>query len=62
MLLGVSAGGAAPDTAAAVEAQPVEVELQLARGGENKLQPRDLERSLAVVRPGRRRFCARRYG
>jgi Ca-activated chloride channel family protein len=50
MLLGVSAGGTAPDTAATIEAQPAEVEVQLARSGDNKLQPRDLDRSLAVVR------------
>jgi hypothetical protein len=37
MLLGVSAGGTAPDTAATLEAQPAEVEVQLARGGDNKL-------------------------
>lgn len=50
MHLGISAGGTAPDTAAAVEAPPVELELRLARSGENKRQPRDLDRSLAVVR------------
>jgi hypothetical protein len=36
-LLGVSAGGTAPDTAATIEAQPAEVEVQLARSGDNKL-------------------------
>jgi hypothetical protein len=49
-LLGVSAGGTAPDTAATIEAQPAEVEVQLARSGDNKLQSRDLDRCLAVVR------------
>lgn len=50
MLLGLSAGGTAPSAAGAIEARPVEVELSLARGGENKAQRRDLDRSLAVVR------------
>ncbi|MFC7737566.1 VWA domain-containing protein [Roseomonas sp. GCM10028921] len=50
MLLGVSAGGAAAETAAMVEVQSAEIELQLARGSDNKAQPRDLDRSLAVVR------------
>jgi Ca-activated chloride channel homolog len=49
ILLGVSAGGALPDGGAAVEASPMEAELRLARGSENKAQPRDLGRSLAVV-------------
>jgi Ca-activated chloride channel family protein len=49
MLLGVSAGGVAADAATGVEAPSTEVELQLARSGENKMQPRDLDRSLAVV-------------
>ena len=49
LLLGVSATGALPDGAGAVEARPAEVELRLARGRENTAQPRDLGRSLAAI-------------
>jgi Ca-activated chloride channel family protein len=49
ILLGVSAGGASPDGGDAIDARPVEVELRLARSAENKAQPRDAARSLAVV-------------
>ena len=50
ILLGVSAGGTLPDSANSVEANPVEVELRLARGTENNAQPRHIGRSVAVVR------------
>ena len=49
ILLGVSAGGAAPDGGHAIDARPVEAELHLARGSENNAQLRDAARSLAVV-------------
>ena len=49
ILLGVSAGGAAPDGGDAIDARPVEAELHLARGSENNAQLRDAARSLAVV-------------
>jgi len=49
LLLGVSAGGVAPDGGAAIEARAVEAELRLARSTENNAQPRDLGRCLAVV-------------
>jgi Ca-activated chloride channel family protein len=49
ILLGVSAGGAAPDGGDAIDARPVEAELHLARGSENNAQPRDAARCLAVV-------------
>ena len=49
ILLGISAGGAAPDGGDAIDARPVEAELHLARGSENNAQPRDAARSLAVV-------------
>jgi Ca-activated chloride channel family protein len=49
ILLGISAGGAAPDGGDAIDARPVEAELRLARGSENNAQPRDAARSLAVV-------------
>jgi Ca-activated chloride channel family protein len=49
ILLGVSAGSAAPDGGDAIDARPVEAELHLARGSENNAQPRDAARSLAVV-------------
>jgi Ca-activated chloride channel family protein len=49
ILLGISAGGAAPDGGDAIDARPVEAELRLTRGSENNAQPRDAARSLAVV-------------
>ena len=49
MLLGVSAGGTTPSDAGSIEANPVEVELRLARSAENNAQPRDAARCLAVV-------------
>ena len=49
ILLGVWAGGTAPDGGDAVESPTVEAELRLARSNENNAQPRDLGRSLAVV-------------
>jgi Ca-activated chloride channel family protein len=49
MLLGVSAGGMAPDGVRAIEARPAEAELTLARSADNNAQPRDLPRSLIVV-------------
>ena len=49
ILLGVSAGGAAPDGGDAIDARPVEAELRLVRGSENNAQQRDAARSLAVV-------------
>ena len=49
ILLGVSAGGALPESGDAVEARPAEAELRLTRSAENKAQPRDAARSLAVV-------------
>jgi Ca-activated chloride channel family protein len=49
LLLGVSAGGAQPAGDEAVEARVVEVELRLARGSDNNAQPRDSNRTLAVV-------------
>jgi hypothetical protein len=49
ILLGVSAGGVAPEGGVAIEAPAAEVELRLARGAENNAQPRDKARCLAVV-------------
>lgn len=49
LLLGVSAGGALPAGGEAVEARAVEAELRLARGADNRAQPRDLDRTVAVV-------------
>jgi Ca-activated chloride channel family protein len=49
LLLGISAGGALPAGGEAVEARAVEVELRLARGRDNNAQPRDRDRTLAVV-------------
>ncbi|RAI54053.1 vWA domain-containing protein [Roseicella frigidaeris] len=49
LLLGVSAGGALPAGGEAVEARAVEAELRLARGADNNAQPRDRDRTLAVV-------------
>jgi hypothetical protein len=55
LLLGVAASGDLPDAIAlagegdVVEAEPVEVELRLAAGGENSAQLRDLDRSLTVL-------------
>ncbi|MBP0447441.1 VWA domain-containing protein [Roseomonas sp. SSH11] len=50
LLFGLSASGAAPDGGALLEAGPVEVELRLARGAENRAQPLDADRALAAVR------------
>jgi hypothetical protein len=49
ILLGVWAGGVAPDGAGAVESRTVEAELRLARSAENNAQPRNSDISLAVV-------------
>jgi len=49
ILLGISAGGAAPDGGEAIEAGPVEAELVLVRGAENSSQARDAVRSLSVM-------------
>jgi len=49
ILLGISAGGAAPDGGEAIEAGPVEAELALVRGAENSSQARDAVRSLSVM-------------
>jgi Ca-activated chloride channel homolog len=50
ILFGVSASGAVPESDMTTQAPAVEVEMRLARGADNNAQPRDLERSLAVVR------------
>jgi Ca-activated chloride channel family protein len=54
VLVGVGASGRVPDAdrdaaADVVEAPPAEVELRLADGHDNNAQPRDLERSIAVI-------------
>ncbi len=49
-LLGLAANGALPDANGLAEAEPMEVQLRLASGSENNAQPRDLDRSLAVLR------------
>jgi Ca-activated chloride channel family protein len=62
LLLGISPGGALPAGSEAVEARAVEVELHLARGRDNNAQPRDRDRTLAVVRRGPPTCCAARCG
>jgi Ca-activated chloride channel family protein len=49
LLLGVAANGMLPDGTGQVEARPADVETRLARSGDNNAQPRDLDRSQAVV-------------
>jgi hypothetical protein len=49
LLLGAAANGMLPDGTGQVEARPADVEMRLARSGDNNAQPRDLDRSQAVV-------------
>jgi Ca-activated chloride channel family protein len=49
LLLGAAADGMLPDGSGQVEARPAEIEMHLARGSDNNAQPRDLDRSQAVV-------------
>ena len=50
LLLGAAAEGMLPDGTGQVEAPPADIEIRLARSGDNNAQPRDLDRSQAVVK------------
>ena len=49
LLLGAAAEGMLPDGTGQVEAPPADIEIRLARSGDNNAQPRDLDLSQAVV-------------